>query len=97
MNLAVVVAVGLVSGCLEEIGRSYFMPLSVELSGEGVMAARIESEPSSRIKPEIFASERHHMAGNNRGYEYDYNHNRVSKNMKVSWLLSCNFPFKEIV
>jgi hypothetical protein len=45
MNLAVVVAVGLVSGCLEEIGRSYFMPVSVELSGEGVMAARIESEP----------------------------------------------------
>lgn len=37
------------------------------------------------------------MAGNNRGgYEYDNSHRQMSKNMKVEWLLSCNFPYKEI-
>ena len=36
------------------------------------------------------------MSANNRGYEYENNHNRVSKNMKVTWLLSCKFPFQEI-
>ena len=72
-----------------------FFSLNESHAFQGI--ARIESEPNSRLKPEIFANDRNQMMRNNRGgYEYENSHNRVSKNMKVEWLLGCNFPFKVI-
>jgi hypothetical protein len=45
MNLAVVVAVGLASECLEGIRREYYLPMEVQLGEEGVIKTRLEALP----------------------------------------------------
>lgn len=64
--------------------------------------ARVESDPSSRYKPEFFSKERQQLPRegwkNPKGY-MDPEANTVGRflpNMKVTWLMQCNFPFKEL-
>jgi len=45
MNLAVVVAVGLVSECMVDASWDYFLPIRVQLGKEGVIEARVEAMP----------------------------------------------------
>jgi len=45
MNQSVVGAVGLVSACLENSTRSYYLPVAVQLDEQGVREVRVEALP----------------------------------------------------
>ena len=56
MNLAVVVAVGLVDDCLDGMERSYYLPIHVQLGSDGVLVTRVEALPEDVVGREACIS-----------------------------------------